>query len=153
MIADILLLEAVPADVEAEIRRLFGDLGATPRMRAVPTRRSATEVTCLVLATLSLDAFVKALVSDVTDDAYERLKALLSRLFRHGAASGAPDHVPMVLQDSATRLKVVLEPDLPLSAYRRLAELDLAQFKRGPLHYDRQRSQWRSELDEAAKRS
>jgi len=54
----------------------------------------------------------------------------------------------LVLQDTTTRLQVVLEADLPVEAYRQLISLDLAAIRHGPLHYDRQRSEWRSELDE-----
>jgi hypothetical protein len=43
---------------------------------------------------------------------------------------------------------MVLEVDLPTDGYRQLVELDLSAIRQGPLHYDHQRSRWRSELDE-----
>jgi hypothetical protein len=54
----------------------------------------------------------------------------------------------LVLQDTATRLQIVLEPDLAADAYEALLSLDLSKFQKGPLHYDRYRGRWRSELDE-----
>jgi len=42
----------------------------------------------------------------------------------------------------------VLEADLPPDAYAALLSLDLSNFYKGPLHYDRHRGAWRSELDE-----
>jgi hypothetical protein len=54
----------------------------------------------------------------------------------------------LVLQHSATRLQIVLEADLPAEAYQALVTLDLSAFRQGPVHYDRQRGRWRSELDE-----
>ena len=150
--ADVLLAEAVPPEAEAEIQRLFGDLGMTVRTRSVPAQRGLSDVTWLVLATLPLEAFVKALVGDLTEDAYGRLKVLLARLRRHGAARSEEDPRPMVLQDPVSRLRVVLEPDLPMAAYKQLIKLDLSRFRQGPLHYDQQRSRWRSELDESTRR-
>ncbi len=145
MIADIVLAEDVPPDVEAELRSLFGDLGASVRVRSIPPRRATADLAWVALATVSLDAFARTLVGDVTRDAYGRLKALLGRLFQHDESGVSP----LVLQDPVSRLRVVLEPDLPLAAYRRLTELDLSRFRHGPLHYDRHRSAWRSEVDEA----
>jgi hypothetical protein len=54
----------------------------------------------------------------------------------------------LVPQDAATRLRVVLEADLLAEAYQALVALDLSAFRQGPVHYDRQRGKWRSELDE-----
>ena len=54
----------------------------------------------------------------------------------------------LVLQDAVARLQVVLEADLPAEAYQALVALDLSAFQQGPVHYDRQRGRWRSELDE-----
>jgi hypothetical protein len=42
---------------------------------------------------------------------------------------------------------VVLEADLPIEAYQALVALDLLAFRQGPVHYDRQRGTWRSELN------
>ncbi|MGH3902358.1 MAG: hypothetical protein ACRDTA_29720, partial [Pseudonocardiaceae bacterium] len=54
----------------------------------------------------------------------------------------------LILQDAESRLQVVLEADLPTEAYQALVALDLSAFRQGPVHYDRQRGRWRSELDE-----
>jgi hypothetical protein len=55
----------------------------------------------------------------------------------------------LILQDKTTGVQVVLEPDLPDEAFEQLLVFDLAAIRRGPLHYDQRRRQWRSELDEA----
>ncbi|MEU7811078.1 hypothetical protein [Pseudonocardia sp. NPDC049154] len=54
-----------------------------------------------------------------------------------------------MLQDATTGARIVLEPDLPAHAYEQLLAYDLSSVRRGPLHYDRYSSWWRSELDEA----
>jgi hypothetical protein len=59
---------------------------------------------------------------------------------------------PLILMDRSSRLKIVIEADLPVEAVRSLVALDLSQFTIGPLHYDRAANRWRSELDEAAGR-
>lgn len=56
----------------------------------------------------------------------------------------------LVLQDTATRLQVVLEVNLPPTAYEQLCALDLSTFPQGPLHYDRHQARWCTELDEWA---
>ena len=64
----------------------------------------------------------------------------------------SPGRWPLVLQDTSSGPQVVLEADLPDAAYQRLVGLDLSRFRLGPLHYDRRRRHWRSELDEARPR-
>ncbi len=46
------------------------------------------------------------------------------------------------------RTEVGERTDLPAEAYQALVALDLSAFRQGPVHYDRQRGRWRSELDE-----
>ena len=55
----------------------------------------------------------------------------------------------LILQDKTTGVQVVLEPGLPDEAFEQLLVFDLAAIRRGPLHYDQRRRQWRAELDEA----
>src|ERR1700730_2735225 len=148
MQADILLSEALPEDLEAELKEWFNDFGADTRVRSIPVRRGWAEAQWLVLATIPLQAFMSAFVAQTAADAYARMKSLARRLAKSNPHQSR-DYHPFVLQDSVTKLKVVLEPDLPAVALRELADLDLTQFKHGPLHYDLARSQWRSEIDES----
>jgi hypothetical protein len=147
MQADILLSEALPEDLETQLKELFRDIGADTRLRSIPVRRGWAEAQWLVLATIPLQAFMSAFVAQTAADSYARMKSLARRLAK-SSPHQSRDYHPFVLQDSVTKLKVVLEPDLPTVAFRELADLDLNQFKHGPLHYDRARSQWRSEIDE-----
>lgn len=85
--------------------------------------------------------------SAAAKDAAQGLKRLVGRVVgaKHKTASSAQ---VLVLQDAVTRLQVVLEADLPAEAYQALVAVDLSAFRQGPVHYDRQRGRWRSELDE-----
>jgi hypothetical protein len=148
MEADIVFTGPLAADVEAEVGELFRDIGANVHVRSVPARRGWAEAQWLVLVTIPLEGFVRGLAAKTAEDVYGRLKALVSRLSR-GTAEHADIRPVLVLQDQVTRLRIILEPDLPPAAYRQLLELDLSTFKHGPLHYDQHRSRWRSELDES----
>jgi hypothetical protein len=101
----------------------------------------------LLLAVLPLHAFLSTLGSTLADEASQSLKRLVRRVLGAGRETASPQPV-LVLQDAASRLQVVLEADLPAGAYDALLSLDLTQFHKGPLHYDRHRGAWRSELDE-----
>jgi hypothetical protein len=111
----------------------------------VPSRRGLEQLQWLVLATLPLHALLSGLGSAA--DVAEGLKRLVSRLLGAARTTAITPRV-LVLQDAATRLLVVLEADLPAAAYQALVELDLSALRQGPVHYDRQRGTWRSELDE-----
>lgn len=54
--------------------------------------------------------------------------------------------------DSGSKVKIVIEADLPAEAISLLAALDLSQFKIGPVHFDKAAGRWRAELDEGADR-
>lgn len=124
--------------------------GVSARTRMVPTRRGVDELHWLVLATLPLQAFLTGLGMVIAEDVAARIKRLAGRVLEgRGSTTADSSARLLVLQDTATRLQVVLEPDLPQQAYQALLALDLSEFRHGPLHYDRRLGRWRSELDEA----
>jgi hypothetical protein len=149
--ASVLVAAEVGPDEELAIVDAFAAVGVAASTRVVPARRAAAELQWLVLAALPLNAFLARAGAGLADDAGHVLEHLVGRVIGHRRRSAAVTDV-LVLQDAATRLRVVLEADLPADAYRQLIGLDLSSFRRGPLHYDRQRGRWRSELDEARRR-
>lgn len=148
--ADVLVTSDVPAEHEQAIAAALRVAGVSTRIRVVPTRRGVDDLHWLVLATLPLQAFLTGIGMVVAEDVAARIKNLVGRVLE-GRGSSAADSPPrlLVLQDTVTRLQVVLEPDLPPQAYQALLALDLSEFRHGPLHYDRTLGRWRSELDEA----
>lgn len=146
-----------------------------------PRRNDATTLTWVVLAALPLQAFLSVLGEKLADDAHDRLLAAVRQVadryeaIRRGRAGRAvavaagdgeagpagaggdsrspASPMPLVLMDSDSRLKIVIEADLPAESIGPLVALDLSQFKIGPVHYDKAAGRWRSELDEAARRS
>ena len=112
-------------------------------VRTLP-HRSGADLNWLILLVLPLQAFLTALGTKVMEDLYSGVKRL-PRLSDRSSTSAAL----LVLEDPKTGLRIVLEHDLPQKAYRELLELDLKRFSAGPLHYDHNRQEWRSELDES----
>ena len=149
--AEVLVAGTVSADREQRIAEAFRSLEIAARTRLVPTRRGLGDLPWLVLALVPLQAFLSGLGSGVAADAHRGLMRLVSEVLKVGSEVPEPDRV-LVLQDSATRIQVVLDADLPAEAYRQLIALDLSEIRRGPIHYDRQRRAWRSELDEWERR-
>jgi hypothetical protein len=152
---------------------------AAPRVEVIPPRRNdAATLTWVVLAALPLQAFLSVLGEKLAGDAHDRLLAAARQVadryeaIRRGRAGRAVavaagdgeagpagtvgdtrSPAPLVLMDSDSRLRIVIEADLPAEAIGPLVALDLSQFRIGPLHYDKAAGRWRSELDEAARRS
>jgi hypothetical protein len=145
--AEVFVAAEVPPEEEQAIIDAFGALGVAVRTRIVPARRGSGELQWLLLAVLPLQAFLSTLGSTFADEASQGLKGLVRRAHKARRETASPRPV-LVLQDTATRLQVVLEASLPADAYTALLSLDLSNFHKGPLHYDRHRNAWRSELDE-----
>jgi hypothetical protein len=145
--AEILVTAEASAEEEQAIGEAFRALDIATRTRMVPTRRGLEQLQWLVLATLPLHALLSGLGSAAAQDLAQGLESLVGRVLGALRKTGIGPQV-LVLQDAATRLQVVLEADLPAEAYQALVALDLSAFRQGPVHYDRQRGEWRSELDE-----
>jgi hypothetical protein len=145
--AEVLVTAEVKAEEEQVIIEAFRALDVAARTRMVPTRRGLEQLQWLVLAALPLHAFLSGLGSAAAEDVAQGLKRLVGRVVGAKNKAASSERV-LVLQDAATRLQVVLEVDLPADAYQELVALDLSAFRQGPVHYDRERGKWRSELDE-----
>lgn len=147
--ADVLVADELSSDGAARLRSEFQAVGLTAELREVSPRRAVSDFAWLVLAVLPLQPFFDQLAKDSAADAYRRLKSLGRSVFGRSEklTSGRPK--VLLLQDAATGVQVVLEDDLPDGAYEQLLAFDLGSIRRGPLHYDHHRRQWRSELDEA----
>ncbi|MGA4837799.1 hypothetical protein [Streptomyces sp. G45] len=148
--ADVLLDSRVAPEQERDLSGALTALGLAVSVRVLPPRRVIEPLSWLVLIALPLHAFLRTLGDKAGEDGYRRLSEAL-RGFRRPAPAAAPPP-PVVLQDPATGLRVVLDHDLPDEGYRQLLAVDLTQYRLGPLHYDRAQGRWRSELDEAASR-
>jgi hypothetical protein len=136
---------------EAQEKRLTGmlaELGLRVDARRTLPDRGVAELGWVVLLALPLQGFLSELGAQIVKDVYAAVKSVLRREPRERTAA-QPARELLVLHDSASGLRVVLEADLPPEAYQQLFELDMTAYHIGPLHYDLERGRWRSELDEA----
>jgi hypothetical protein len=145
--AELLLPTEVSPEQEQAIVEAFRTIGVAARSRVIPPRRGVGDLQWLVLAALPLQAFLGGLGSEAAKGTYEGLKHLVASVVGDQPEPAQPGQV-LVMEDPTSGLQIVLEADLPTDAYRQLVGLDLSTIRQGPLHYDRQRSRWRSELDE-----
>lgn len=122
----------------------FRQLGFITTARRRLPHRGPVEFTWLMLAALPLQAFLSGIGSEAVKNVYAKAKQSIP-----AGKKDRDGQVPLVLQDTTTELKIILEADLPAEAIRQLVGLDLAAYQSGPLHYDQRRKRWRSELDEA----
>ena len=151
--AEVLHDDRIGDDDEQSILAALTACGVAARARVIPPRRDTQTLTWLMLISLPLQSFLSAAGEKFAADAYERFTRAVGRLLgRHRQAEDTPgtgDPPVLVLQDPATGLRIVLEPDLPDETHEQLRALDLSRYRFGPLHYDRTLHRWRSELDEA----
>lgn len=136
------------ADEEAteEFEVIFRKLGFITNARRRVPHRGPNELTWLMLVAVPLQAFLAGIGAETVKDLYAKAKQLAPSRKK---AKNAVGQAPLVLHDSKTELQIVLDADLPAEAIRQLTGLDLGAYRTGPLHYDKHRKKWRSELDEA----
>jgi hypothetical protein len=153
MPADVLVDAGLSPERQAMLVDTLAALGASARIRVLPIRRGVGDLQWLVLAALPLQAFLSAIGGKIADDAYREFQNVVRKLLRPDRSAEPSAVRPIVLQDSESGLRIVLDHDLPAEGYQQLLALDLSQFRVGPVHYDRAGRRWRSELDEVASAS
>lgn len=153
MRADLVVDHRITRAQEQPLTDALAALGFASSVRVLPPRRVVEPLSWLILVSLPLHAFLTTVGNKAAEAAYHRLQNAVRNLRASSttATAAAPPEPsrPVVLQDPATGLRIVLDPDLPSGAYRQLLSLDLTRYRLGPLHYDQARSRWRSPLDEA----
>jgi hypothetical protein len=138
----------LPMDQEKLLVDGLALVGVTSRVRVVPVRRGLDQLNWLLLVALPLQGFLTAVGGQLAQDAYREFTKRVRRLLGRGEQKAGKSR-PVVFQDTATGVQVVLEPGIPEEGYQQLLSLDLSQFRLGPVHYDVGQRRWRSELDEA----
>jgi hypothetical protein len=149
MSADIMFDTEPTPEQEALAVKALAALGASGRIRVLPLQRGLEDLPWLILLTLPLQAFRTTMGGKLAEDAYQGFQNIVRKLLHteHAAQLAAPR--PLVLQDAASGLRIVLDRDLSADGYKQLLTLDLTKFRSGPVHYDRAGQCWRSEIDEA----
>lgn len=142
--AELLLDSELAESAETEWRDMLDRIGVEAEGgRALP-HRAAGPLDWLVLLVLPLHAFLSTLGAAAVTDLYETVK----RLARQSKQIRGQRR-PLVLEDTETGLRILVDADLPREALEQLLEIRLSDFEKGPLHYDRSHRAWRSIADEA----
>lgn len=144
---EVLIAEPISTSEAARLTEEFGSIGLNADLRVVAPKRSLSDVAWFLIAALPLQAFFNRLAEEMADDVHDRLKAFVTHVLPRRPAETRPPPL-LVLQDTLSGVRVVLEPDLPAESYQQLLSFDMSTVRRGPLHYDMHRRRWRSELDE-----
>ncbi|GAA1365653.1 hypothetical protein [Streptomyces beijiangensis] len=145
--AEVLLRATVTPEQERFLAELLDEAGYPPLVRRTRAHREPVDLTWIALVALPLQAFLSGLGTEVLGSAYRGIK----RFVRGGSDGPEPAlPAPMVLQDTVSGIRVVLDAGLPPEAFEKLLRLDLSAYRSGPVHYDVARARWRSVQDEAA---
>ncbi|MEV0091412.1 hypothetical protein [Streptomyces sp. NPDC050738] len=145
--AEVILRDEVTAEQRQLLSELLEGAGYPATVRRPLSHREPATVTWIALVVLPLQAFLGGLGEVAVGGALRGIRRLVRG---DGSADGAPALPgPMVLQDSGSGIKVVLEAGLPPEAFEKLLQLDLSDYRLGPLHYDIAQARWRSVADEA----
>jgi hypothetical protein len=148
--AEVLLRAAVTPDQERLLAEVLEESGFPALVRRTLAHREPVDVTWVALVVLPLQAFLSGLGAQAVGGVTKGIR----RLVRSGATDPltVPPALPgpLVLQDAASEIRVVLDPGLPPAALDQLLRLDLTDYRLGPVHYDVAQARWRSVPDEAA---
>ncbi|MFD9190029.1 hypothetical protein ACFWCA_17540 [Streptomyces phaeochromogenes] len=140
--ADVFVPPRAVSGAESPVVDLLTGLGWDVSVKSWPALRAGDQLSWLFLVALPVQAFLGGMGAKLADDAYRRLKALVGRTAQP-AANGAP----VVLQDTATGVRILLGPELDEEAYRGLRALDLTRSRNDTLRYDVTEARWVSVPD------
>jgi hypothetical protein len=114
--AEVLVAAELTQAQQQAIIEAFGTAGIAAHTQMIPARRGAAELQWLVLAALPLQAFLSGIGSAMAESASHGLRRMVGRICQTQYPVARSNQV-LVLQDTGTRLQVVLEADLPIEAY------------------------------------
>jgi hypothetical protein len=153
----VMLDQRLPAGAERELVGRLAEIGV-PRVCRQPDLRAASELGFQMLIYVPVAAFLAAIGTELGHNSYRGLVAALRRLLDRRPAAAAEPSPPVAAEpspqatggpaaaaglfDTGTAVLIVLEPGLPAAAYEQLRELDLDQFRPGPVRF--RAGRWRS---------
>ncbi|QLE75220.1 hypothetical protein FGW37_29680 [Streptomyces rectiverticillatus] len=99
-------------------------------------------LTWLVLVVLPLSGFLQNVGQILAQDACTALKRILGGALRRSPGEPPAPPRPLLLEDTRSATRILVEADLPVAAYQQLLELDLQSCTGRTLSYDRERNCW-----------
>jgi hypothetical protein len=140
---EVLLAREITADEERMVEAELRSIGLEVAVRRVVPHRSPGDLQWIVLLALPLQAILSNVGGELGRDLYRCLKRVAGRLL-DARRQGRPGARTIMVHDRDLDLRIVVEPDLPLSALEALADLDRGSLPPNPLRYDRDAAEWRS---------
>lgn len=142
---------AVPVGEEDELTQALAAAGFAVTAKDLPAVRGVEMLNAVALMMIPLHAFLSAAGSKAGAEVWPLFKAGVRKiLHRSSLVPMGEGGRPLVVQDTVTGLKIVMDRDLPDEAYEALRALDLTVFHQGPIDWDRAHRRWRSLADEVA---
>lgn len=142
--------KAIPLGEEDELKQALAAAGFAVTAKELPTVRGVEMLNAVALMMIPLHAFLSAAGSKAGAAAWPLFKTGIRKILHGHVVGAAVVAGPLVVQDTATGLKIVMDRDLPDEAYEALRSLDLSVFHQGPIDWDHSRGRWRSLADETA---
>lgn len=140
----------VPIGEEDELKQALAAAGFAVTAKELPAVRGVEMLNAVALMMIPLHAFLSAAGSKAGAEAWPLFKTGVRRILHRKDTGPAEPGRPLVVQDTVTGLKIVMDRDLPDEAYEALRSLDLTVFHQGPIDWDRSHRRWRSLADEVA---
>lgn len=140
---DVLVRDALSTDDLSLVRTALEAAGMQATIRVMPPRRGV-DPSWLLLITFPMQTMLKVALERMAADAFEHLKRLAGSLHNRSRARVAAPSDLVILKCTDSSARIVLEPDLPLDAYRILVEQVVPIVRDGEWRYDRQRARWSS---------
>jgi hypothetical protein len=141
---------AVPVGEEDELKQALAAAGFAVTAKELPAVRGVEMLNAVALMMIPLHAFLSAAGSKAGAEVWPLFKTGIRKILHRDLVGPASVGRPLVVQDTATGLKIVMDRDLPDEAYEALRTLDLTAFHQGPIDWDHSRGRWRSLADETA---
>jgi hypothetical protein len=144
------LVREIPVGEEDELKQALVAAGFAVSAKELPPVRGTELFDAVALMMIPLHAFLSAAGSKAGAEVWPLFKAGVMRILHRKTPGHEGAGRPLVVQDTVTGLKIVMDRDLPDEAYEALRELDLSVFHQGPIDWDRSHRRWRSLTDEVA---
>lgn len=142
------ILEADPTDDElAAVTASFREAGFDPRVSSDPRAKGAGgDYPWMVIISVPVGLFIKALVEEAGKDAYKHLERLVKRLYDARKASKFT-HGSVLIEDTDTSASATLQPEVSEEVWQALAEVSFeglpeATYRRNPETGDWQELRW-----------
>lgn len=137
------ILEADPTDDElAAVKAGFREAGFDARVSSDPWAKGAGgDFPWMVIISVPVGLFIKALAEEAGKDAYKHLKRLVKKLYDARKASQFT-HGSVIVQDTDTSASATLPPELSEEAWQAVAEVSFEGLPGATYRWNSETGEW-----------